>query len=267
MLNFISPIAIFGNKDPFSEENHATYHLFIDSFLSQIDSEVKIRKFNQSLKEIMIQIFTEKNNNDKVIATYFYDLISEDVGICNAWETLISGNGQYLDNKAATILNVIISIVRHQGFERFYVLIDEFEDLTSGRLTKKEVDDYTYNLRTLIDKERRWCILITLTSRALHELKNISPPLVERLTDRIIKINRLSNEEAMKLIQNHLHLVKKDNDDSLYPFTRESITYLNNGAKGLPRLFLRQSYSVLEKAIEGINGDEMITAEFVRLSR
>ena len=265
LLDYLPKGGLFPNEDPFSDENDANHKLFIDSFLKQINNRNKAKEFNQTFKEVIVKIIADKNDKDDVIANYFYDLVSEDFGINKTWETLVSGSGQYLDKKVVKLLNAIISIVQEQGFARFYLLVDEFEDITSGRLTKKEVDNYTHNLRTLIDNERRWCLLIAMTSQALADLKNISPPLVDRLTDREIKINRLTNDEAEKILKNYLNLAKESKDDnSLIPFERETIEYLNKGVKGLPRLFLRRAYFLLERAVEELGESDLITTEFAQ---
>lgn len=265
LTSFINSVSLFPNKNPFSSENEANHRLFLDSFLGQINDKRKSKEFNETLKSIIIEILSQKNNNDMVIAQYFYDLISEDFGMNKSWEALISGDGKYLDNKVVKLLNAIINIVKEQGFERFYLLVDEFEDITSGRLTKKEQDNYTHNLRTLIDKERGWCLLIAMTSTALEDIATMSPPLYDRLTDRIIKINRLSNDEAYKLTSNYLKLAyeNEQNEDSLLPFTRESIDTLNSKSGELPRLFLRHSYYILERAIEELDEVDSISVEFI----
>lgn len=264
LKDYLPKGALFANKDPFSDENDANHKKFLEAFLSQIADKRKVREFNQTFKEIILEIIADQNDKDQVIANYFYELVSEDFGINKTWESLVSGSGQYLDKKVVKLLNAIISIVEEQGFERFYLLVDEFEDITSGRLSKKEVDNYTHNLRTLIDKERRWCLLIAMTSQALTDLKNISPPLVDRLTDREIKINRLSNAEADLIIKNYLKLAKEREDNSLLPFEKETIDYLNSGAKGLPRLFLRRAYMLLERAVEELDKNDTITVDFAK---
>ena len=264
LLDFLPKGGLFPNENPFSDENDANHKLFIDSFLKQINDRKKIKEFNQTFKEVIIKIIADNNDKDDVIANYFYNIVSEDFGINKTWETLVSGSGQYLDKKVVKLLNAIISIVEEQGFERFYLLVDEFEDITSGRLTKKETDNYAYNLRTLIDKERRWCLLIAMTSDALSQLKQISPPLVDRLTDREIKIRRLTNDDIEVLLSNYLSLVKENKNEDVKLFEKEAIDYLNSSAKGLPRLILRRAYLLLERAAEELNEDELITLEFAK---
>jgi KaiC/GvpD/RAD55 family RecA-like ATPase len=261
---YINHTGLFANKNPFASESEANHRLFLDAFLSQINDKRKVREFNDTLRNIIIEILSKKNDDDSVIAKYFYDLISEDFGISKSWEALISGDGNYLDNKVVKLLNAIITIVKEQGFERFYLLVDEFEDITSGRLTKKEQDNYTHNLRTLIDKERRWCLLIAMTSTALDDIATLSPPLYDRLTDRKISIKRLSNEQAFGLISNYLSLAREDKTDGLAPFEKNGIDYINSIAGELPRLFLRYAYYVLERAVDELNEGEIISLEFIK---
>lgn len=253
--------SMFGPSiDPFSVENEANHKAFLEAFIKQINSKTKRAELNNTLKHIILRILEQKNE-DGVIADYFYNLISEDFGISKTWETITSGSGKYLNNKVVKLLNAIIDIIQDQGFERFYLLVDEFEDITSGRLTKKESDTYAYNLRALIDKERRWCLLIALTRTALEDIRKISPPLADRLTDREINIERLSTTQMKTLVLNYLNL-SRENSDSLRPFTEEAIQLVNKATGELPRLALRKLYFLLERAADSNSVDE-IGVEFV----
>ncbi|MCI2229912.1 ATP-binding protein [Polaribacter sp. MSW13] len=254
---------MFGSdNDPFSVENESNHKAFLDAFLNQINNRTKRTEFNQTLKSIILRIFEKENSNDPVISDYFYNLISEDFGVNKTWETITTGSGKYLDNKVVKLLNAIINIIQNQGFERFYLLVDEFEDITSGRLTKKESDSYAYNLRALIDKERRWCLLIALTRTALDDIKKTSPPLVDRLTDRQINIERLSNTQTKQIILNYLNL-SREPSENIFPFSDEAIDFLNKASEELPRLVLRKLYFIMERAADELNDNDEISAEFV----
>lgn len=256
---------LFRMNDPFCEENEANHKAFLDAFLKIIPTKEKKKEFNEKLKQIIITVLKKQNSEDDIIAEYFYNIISEDFGFNKTWETIISGSGQHLDSKAVKLLNAIINIVSQQGFERFYLIVDEFEDITSGRLTKKEVDNYSHNLRTLIDRERRWCLLLAMTSDALNDLRKISPPLVDRLTDREIKITRLTNDQTEKLALNYLSYARVETKmiNDIYPFSKEALEYINSISKGLPRLVLRRIYYLLERAVELLPEGDIISKEFV----
>lgn len=264
--NLFSEQELNSVKNPFSIENEVSHKAFLQAFLDLIPSNNDKKNFNNILKQVITQVLLETNDNDFVIANYFYNLISEDFGVNKTWETITSGSGQYLDSKVVKLLNAIINIIQSQGFERFYILVDEFEDITSGRLAKKEVDNYSHNLRTLIDKERRWCLLIAMTSAALKDLRLISPPLVDRLTDREIKIERLTDEQAKQIFINYLNIARgeKNTEQSTFPFTEEAIFYINSKSEELPRLLLRRANFLLERASELLNEKEEITKDFAQ---
>ena len=239
-------------KGLFSPDNEVSHKALLDSFLEKLFTKEERKEFNLLLRGIIIKILLRSFGGDEVITNYFYDLISEDVGISKTWDVITSG-GANLDNKVVKLLNAIITIIQAQGFERFYILVDEFEDITSGRLTKKEIDNYSHSLRTLIDKERRWCLLIAMTTGALRQLTTISPPLVDRLKDREIHIKRLTKEQAKQIIINYLNLAREEGNDkkgTLFPFTEEAIDLINSESEDLQRLVLRKTYYILERAVE-----------------
>jgi len=254
LLKFISGnTGLFGpDKSPFSDEAKSNHKTFLDTFLNNINNRNKRKEFNIKIKDIILEILRNKFDDD-VIADYFYNIISEDIGVSKTWETMTSGSGKYLDKKVVFLLNAIIELIRDQGFERFYLLVDEFEDITSGRLTKKEIDNYSHNLRTLIDKQRRWCLLIAMTEQALRELRKSSPPLVDRLTDREIRLEKLHPSSAQKLIKNYLRLAKLTNDDSIAPFSDDVIEYLCQKSNNFPRLLLRNCFFLIERGIQDAN--------------
>ena len=239
-------------KGLFSPDNEVSHKALLDSFLEKLFTKEERKEFNLLLRGIIIKILLRSFGGDEVITNYFYDLISEDVGISKTWDVITSG-GANLDNKVVKLLNAIITIIQAQGFERFYILVDEFEDITSGRLTKKEIDNYSHSLRTLIDKERRWCLLIAMTTGALRQLTAISPPLVDRLKDREIHIKRLTKEQAKQIIINYLNLAREEKNDkkgTFFPFTEGAIDLINDKSEGLQRLVLRKTYYILERAVE-----------------
>lgn len=248
------------SKNPLDLKYWINHKSFLNDLISQAKDRIKLKELNNILKKIILDVLSKRN--DEVIAQYFYYLISEDLGVNMAWSTLVSGVGLYTGKNSVKLLNAIISILREQGYRRVYFLIDEFEDITSVRLTKREVDNYSYNLRTLMDEERSWCMLIAMTSGALKNLNSFSPPLFDRITERKIEISRLSDEEAKLVLINHLNLVRKSSD-SLFPFTDGLVTYLNLENNGIPRLFLKHLYFLIEKATE-CSECEQISEEFAK---
>lgn len=250
------------DHDPFSPINTVNYKNFLEGWLKFLSRDLKKKKdFQNILKTYMISILTQKFENSTV-AIYFYELISENIGINKTWEVLTSGGAKDLEKKEVYIIRAIVNLIESQGFTDFYILVDEFEAVTEGRLTPKEIDRYFTNLRALIDKERNWCSLFAMTGLALSSLKRVSPPLADRITGRIIDLKPLNIENAKTITINYLNLAR-EKPDSIIPFDEEGITTLRDLSKGILRVYLKSCYMLLQRASEELKGHEKINSKFV----
>ena len=128
----------------------------------------------QNYKELIDKLTFGKNNAEKkqlverlkshiinslipetgspVVAEYFYDILSETIGVSKSWDMLTTGNVKELDKREVNILKAIVKIVCEQlEYTDFIILIDEFEEITAERLKRTDIDNYLRNLRLLID--------------------------------------------------------------------------------------------------------------------
>lgn len=250
------------NPDPYSDENSVSYKKFLNSFVSYLKDTKERKEFDETLKETLLNIF-EQDTNDTTLSQYFYEFISSDYGVNKTWEALSTGSIKTLNGKEAKIIAYIVELVKEQGFTDFFILVDEFEDLTEGRLTKPQIDNYLYNLRILLDKHREWCLLFAMTSDALKKLRGVSPPLADRISSRLIIIQKLFDDTANKIVENYLNLARDKVSNNLHPFTVGSIKKLNDLVDGNARRFLRNCYSLIEVASETFDKSKQITPEFV----
>lgn len=248
------------DSDPFNPVNLVNYKAFLDGFYRSLNPRKK-KEFQNKLKEFIISTFSNEFENS-TIASYFYSLISENIGINKTWEMLTSGSAKDLAKKEVYIIRSIVKVIESQGYTDFFILVDEFEAVTAGRLSAKEIDQYLMNLRALIDKNRNWCSLFAMTGQALERLKNISPPLAERISGRLIELNRLNDERAKKLTINYLNLAREDSN-SIQPFNKSGINELLTESNGILRLYLKNCYMLLQRAVEVLNDGEKIDAKFV----
>ena len=150
-----------------------------------------------------------------------------------------------LKGKEARVIKYIVKLVKEQGFSDFFILVDEFEDITEGRLTKSQIDNYVYNLRTLLDEQREWCLMFTMTPLALKKLRSVSPPLADRISSREIWLQDLNTEQAISIVKNYMTIVEHD---SLLPFTEDGIAYLVDIVDGNIRRFLKMCFRLIEEA-------------------
>ena len=237
------------NPNPFSDENSISYKKFLDAYVRYLTTP-KIRKeFDQVFKRVIIEIL-EIEVNDSTLAQYFYEFIAEDYGVNKTWEALSSGTIKQLDKKEAEIIKYIVKLIKEQGYTDFFILVDEFEDITEGRLNKSQIDNYVYNLRTLLDEHREWCLLFSMTGLALKKLRSLSPPLADRISTRLITLENLNKSEAERIVINYLSFAKDSSAEGIRPFDISGIQKLNDLVDGNARKFLKNCYFMVEKAVE-----------------
>lgn len=251
------------DTDPFDPVNLVSYRTFLDAWYSKtLNANPKKKKeFQDKLKGFIITIFASEFDNS-TIAMFFYDLLSENIGINKTWEVLTTGDAKELDKKEVYIIRAIVKLIESQGYTDFYILVDEFENVTAGRLSPTEIDRYVTNLRALIDKERNWCSLFAMTPPALQRLKSVSPPLAERISSRIIDLKSLNDERAKTILTNYLNLARTASTE-IFPFDDSGITALRNKSHGIPRVFLKSCFSFIQRAVEELKKGETINEQFV----
>ncbi len=260
-------IALFDvdNADPFSLENSVSYKKFLDTFVRQLISPKQRKDFDASFKQIITSVLAIELN-DTVLSQYFYDLVSDDYGVNKTWEALSSGTIKQLDRKEADIIRYIVRLIKEQGYTDFFILVDEFEDITEGRLTKMQIDNYVYNLRTLLDEHREWCLFFAMTGQALKKLRSVSPPLADRITTRLINLQDLNKAETKKIVINYLAIAKSDEIGSLLPFDDSGIDKLNQLTEGNARKLLKNCFYMVEKAAEQGDSNIIINSEFISVN-
>ena len=153
----------------------------------------------------------------------------------------------------------------------FIILVDEFEELASGRVSDKDIDNYLRNLRSLIDNEKNWCSVFAMNSIALTKIEKLVPPLADRIGDRIIDLTPYDLEASKVVIGNYLSLARiEDFDkDELYPFTEEAIKAILNTRdttlQGSPRFIMKCCFRLLQSAAKELKSGEVIDEKFVKL--
>jgi hypothetical protein len=250
------------NPDPYADQNMVSYKQFLNSFTRYLSDTRSRREFDEKFKQIIIRVL-QQETKDPVLAQYFYELVSEDYGVNKTWEALSSGSIKQLDRKVVHIIRYIVQLIKEQGYTDFFILVDEFEDITKGRLTKPQVDNYVYNLRTLIDEHREWCLLFAMTGEAMRRLRKVSPPLADRISARLIILQNLNDEQAAMIALNYLSLARGTESTDLTPFDQSGIKKLNELVEGNARRFLRGCYFLVERALVNLGKKKAIDSTFV----
>ena len=266
------------------------------SLFSSLEEENRPNLLNtvQNYKELIDALTIGKNNTEKrqlleklkshiisslipetdspVVASYFYDILSETIGVSKSWDMLTTGSVKELDKREVNILKAIVKIVCEQlGYTDFIILIDEFEEITAERIKKTDIDNYLRNLRLLIDREKNWCSVFAMTSKALNIIEEYSAPLAGRIKGTIIDLKPLDFDSIKIIISNYLSTARSNNNvDPIYPFDDSGIEQMlevgNNykQLKGSPRFILKLCYILIQRACEELEKGQTINREFVK---
>ena len=223
----------------------------------------------QTLKDHMVKSYAEVAESP-VVATYLYDVVSETIGISKSWDMLTSGSVKEMDKREVYILKAIVNIVRKQlGYTDFFILIDEFEEITAERLKKTDIDNYLRNLRLLIDREKNWCSVFAMTGKAMGIIESYSPPLASRIKGSVVDLKSLNKDNFKQVVGNYLSIARQDGaEESIEPFDESALEEMLQvkapQLKGSPRFLLKLCYQLLQRATTELSEGEKIDREFVK---
>lgn len=263
-------LSLFGDDEPIPSlsTNIQNYKELVDA-ITIGKSATEKKQLLQTLKGHMINSYTEETESP-VVATYFYDVVSDTIGISKSWDMLTSGSVKELDKREVNILKAIVNIVCKQlGYTDFFILIDEFEEITAERLKRTDIDNYLRNLRLLIDREKNWCSVFAMTGKALEIIESYSPPLAGRIKGSIVELKPLKKDSFKQVVKNYLAIARVDEKiDSLDPFDESALDEMlqvkNTQLKGSPRFLLKLCYQLLQRAASELPEGAKIDRDFVK---
>jgi hypothetical protein len=175
------------------------------------------------------------------------DLILPEKDAEVTWDVLAGYIGNRdIQKREIHFLKSIVKILRKNGYNLLYVFIDEFEDVSKLKGTK--LTNYLLTLNTLINSEKNWAVVVSLTREALKIIKKESPPLYERLTVESIQLALLNTQKAAKLLTSYLNLAREKRDNT-FPFSEDLIERMVLISKGNYRSFIRKANKIIETAL------------------
>lgn len=217
-----------------------------------------------SMSECFLQVFKHAT-----VADYFYNIVVENISMLKSWDAIVGGSIKNMDKNVVYILNAIVNIIKDYLHRTdFIILVDEFEEIATGRLKDTDLDNYLRNLRALIDKERQWCSVFAMTGQAFKRIQQVSPPLASRIGDRVVDLRPFSFDEYKKVVANYLNLARNEKSESVEPFTDEALSSMlatkNSLLEGSPRFLLKNCYLLLQRAAEDLEKGQLIDVGFVK---
>ena len=205
----------------------------------------------KKLQETVRDIIKKEIVDDSALADRYLNLIifADEKEADISWDILAGYiSKRDIQRKEIIFLNSIVEILRKVGFKHLYVFVDEFEDI--GKLSAAKKTNYLLTLVTLINRERRWSVIVSLTRDVLEEEIKSEPPLYDRLTTEIIELKPLDRRKGKKLILRYLNMAREKDTESISPFTDESIKRMIEISEGNYRSFLLLAYNSIEIALK-----------------
>lgn len=263
-------LSLFGEDEPVpSLSNNIQNYKELADAITAGKSATDKKQLIKTLKDYMVSSYADVTDS-QVVASYFYDIVSETMGISKSWDMLTSGSVKEMDKREVYILKAIVNIVCKQlGYTDFFILIDEFEEITAERLKRTDIDNYLRNLRLLIDREKNWFSVFAMTGKAMDIIENYSPPLAGRIKGSVIDLKPLDNNSFRLVVNNYLNIARKENaSESIEPFDEtgldEMLQVKNPQLKGSPRFLLKMCYQLLQRASTELPEGGMIDRAFVK---
>lgn len=263
-------LSLFGEDEPVpSLSNNIQNYKELADAITAGKSATDKKQLIKTLKDYMVSSYADVTDS-QVVASYFYDIVSETMGISKSWDMLTSGSVKEMDKREVYILKAIVNIVCKQlGYTDFFILIDEFEEITAERLKSTDIDNYLRNLRLLIDREKNWFSVFAMTGKAMDIIENYSPPLAGRIKGSVIDLKPLDNNSFKLVVNNYLNIARKENaSESIEPFDEtgldEMLQVKNPQLKGSPRFLLKMCYQLLQRASTELPDGGMIDRAFVK---
>lgn len=252
------------------DSTEISYKYFLEKLLTGTKSAQQ-KVVNQKLKSYLVKCFMDEFKTASV-AEYFYEVVTDSLSVSQAWDHMVTGDVKNVSKREFYILHAIVQIAKeYLGATDFIILVDEFEELASGRVSDKDLDNYLRNLRSLIDNEKNWCSVFAMNSIALTKIEKLVPPLADRIGDRIIDLTPYDLEASKVVIGNYLSLARiEDFDkDKLYPFSEDAIKAILNTRdttlQGSPRFIMKCCFRLLQSAAKELKSGDVIDEKFVKL--
>jgi Cdc6-like AAA superfamily ATPase len=246
-------------QELFDEPIKSNYLEFLKRF-RELNGDFK--KLQEDLREVIKQEIV----NDSALADRYLNLILfiEEKEAEVSWDILAGYiSKRDIQRKEIIFLNSIVKILEKVGFKHLYVFVDEFEDI--GKLSAAKKTNYLLTLVTLINRERHWSVIVSLTKDVLEEEIKSEPPLYDRLTTTTIELKPLDKRKGEELLVRYLNLARDRETSSLLPFSEECVKRMVEISEGNYRSFLLLAYNSIEIALK--DGKSEINKEVIEKAK
>ena len=159
------------------------------------------------------------------------------------------------ENNAKNAIIALAKAIFYGKNARLIVLIDELEGVF-GHESMEDLRRFYDNLRNLIDMLQREAMFVLACPPSVllgkQSFRKLHPALFDRIYEAIIELKKLSEDEAIKLVEDYIMTFRKSEVRLLYsptyPFTEDAIREIYSASGGVPRRLIMIARGMLEAA-------------------
>lgn len=167
----------------------------------------------------------------------------------STWSRLTRPLPPYSSKKpvASDRMDSLMTILRSNGVEHLFLLMDEFEDVVFNRMTKRLRDDFTATLRAVIGAEgANLSIVLASNLPGWQNLVRSDPSLEDRFRFRV-DLTELDAEDAFHLTKQYVDMARDASSSAAAnAFTIDLCTLATQYGKRTPRRLLTFWHSFVE---------------------
>lgn len=222
----------------------------VSNYLKFLDIFHKTGGDPKLLQENAREIVRNRVVRDGTLADRYLDLIFSGKKADTSWDILAGYiSSRDMPSKQVKFLSSIVKILHKEGFRQLYVFVDEFEDVSELKGVK--LTNYLQTLNTLINQQRNWALIVSLTRDALIKIREESVPLYDRLTTYKVELQPLDKEKSIELVMNYLKIsVTEGIKPSVTAlFSEKSLDKILRISKGNYRSFIELAHKAIEYSV------------------
>jgi type II secretory pathway predicted ATPase ExeA len=229
-----------------SEQSLAHYQRFVETF-----SELRLHK--DRLKQVAAEALHPTVDNLEVVSELVDFALEERYSAFRSWMALSSAETRKkLVVPQQDHFRAIVNVLRRNGVQYVYLLVDEFEDISSARLTKRQQAEYAAALRLLIESNLNdFALVIAVTEKGWDDLREVYPAIEKRFT-HVASLKPLDKNAIRELVRRYLGRARLGTDyediveTPIAPFSEEALSAIHELVERNPRAVVGFCHRLLE---------------------
>jgi hypothetical protein len=229
------------------------YGLSYREFLKRLtDHNVELNK--TAFRDFATEALQNHLNIERSLIDDFVKLITTDgTNNTQSWEVFLSS--RLMSNKKGSLgieyyLQAFLELFKSKGVRHIYLLVDEFEDLRTQRLTNKATVEYLAKLRKMIQHNyKMFSLVLACTRDAWNDLLTLYPAIEDRFPLLIdLVLDKIDLKNVISSYLQRARLEGQSPQSEYAPFTEEAVELIIEKRAFVLRHILTEMRALLDIA-------------------